>query len=385
MNDTPQSAERRIRARVEQAGGALTLTAAELRDEFGFRSLTPETRKAIASLLGSERIDSTPSLEDVTDDGELILQSIGPAPALGKFFETFGKALGTIAGLAVFVYVIGGLTVLARLQRLELPAESIVPEIPRERLALLGLSQLLTTLVIGGLIAAIALALLPARGADESWRQWFSRLRRQNRRKWIPAVALIAVLVLLAPVSANGFVYIAALLLGATWFVGSWRRLRNPLTGLLVALLIAGAVTVLRQLEFPSPFGTARVTVTTEAAPLIPEAPEGEIRARVIETTDDAVLLGYESPETQALEEATGGREPPILLVVPRDIVERIAYDVPLEPQSHADPLGQQLLKWSPLPSSWRIPPMCLVPTCEWDTTSEIEHREPTFSLPFVF
>ena len=76
---------------------------------------------------------------------------------LGELFDTLGKALAALAGLAVFVYVIGGLTVLARLERLELPAESVVPEIPRERLALLGLAQLLWTLVLGGAIAVLAL------------------------------------------------------------------------------------------------------------------------------------------------------------------------------------------------------------------------------------
>ena len=49
---------------------------------------------------------------------------------LDDLFDTFGKAVAAIAGLAAFVYVIGGLTVLARLQRLELPAESVFRRYP---------------------------------------------------------------------------------------------------------------------------------------------------------------------------------------------------------------------------------------------------------------
>jgi hypothetical protein len=83
-------------------------------------------------------------------------------PRLGDLFNGVAETLGTLAGLAVFVYVIGGLSVLARLDRLELPAEAVIPEIPRERLALLGLAQLLWTLVLGGAIAALALWLIRA-------------------------------------------------------------------------------------------------------------------------------------------------------------------------------------------------------------------------------
>jgi len=212
-------------------------------------------------------------------DGELKPSSL---------FDTVGKALGSIAGLAVFVYVVGGLTVLARLRRIDLPPEVVIPKIPRERLALIGLAQLTWTLVLGGLIAALAIWLLPDREPEESWRHWWARLPRQDKRKWIPALFVLAAIVLIAPLSANGLAYVGILLLGVISFV-AWSRRRGRLVSFLVALALAGAVTVLRQLEFPTPFTGAEVTLTPGSAALIPEAQNGVILARVVETTDDEI------------------------------------------------------------------------------------------------
>jgi hypothetical protein len=306
---------------------------------------------------------------------------------LGELFDTVGKALAALAGLAVFVYVIGGLTVLARLERLELPAEAVVPEIPRERLALLGLAQLLWTLVLGGTIAALALWLIPAREPGESWRTWLGRLPRQGKRKWIPALALLAVIVLIAPWSVNGLIYLAALLLGVAWFIAKGRD--RPVIGVVLALALAGGVTVLRELEFPARFTRAEVTLTRESAPLFPEARRGAgservietAAARVIETTDDQVLIGYESPGQAEQETATGARLPPALLVIPRESVARLFYEVPEDPASHSNSLAQEVLGVSPTP----LPLMCLIPSCEWDDTGDVEHDEPAWSAPFVF
>jgi hypothetical protein len=330
---------------------------------------------------------------------------------LDDLFDTFGKAVAAIAGLAAFVYVIGGLTVLARLQRLELPAESVIPEIPRERLALIGLAQLLWTLVLGGAIAALALWLIPGRRPGESWRTWLERLPREEKRKWIPALALLAVIVLIAPWSINGLAYVAVLLLGMAWFVGHGRD--RPLLALLVALLLAGTVTGLRELEFPGRFTRGEVTLTRDSAPLIPEARRDELserlkeldggssigpgrtaaiehrearvidhrNARVIETTDDAVLIGFEGRRQGKHERKKEVRLPPVLVVIPRESVARIRY-VPQEyPASHSNSVAQKVLGTSPPP----LPLMCLIPSCEWDDTPDVESYEPAWSAPFVF
>ena len=301
---------------------------------------------------------------------------------LSSFFDTIGKALGSLAGLAVFIYVVGGLTVLARLQRLDLPAEVVVPKIPRERLALVGLAQLLWTLVLGGLIAALAIWMLPDREPEESWPQWWGRIRRERKKRWVPAVAVVAAIVLIAPLSANGLLYVGVLVTGVTWFV-AWSRLHGRLISVAVALLLAGAVTVLRQLEFPTPFTAANVTLTTESAELIQEddVTEGVIHARVVQTTGDEILLSWESKEQNEREERLGVRLPPRLLVIPRDSVEEIRYQLPAKPQSHSDSLAQHLVGHSVPP----LPLMCLLPTCEWDESGDIEEAEPTFSPPFVF
>jgi hypothetical protein len=180
----------------------------------------------------------------------------------------------------------------------------------------------LWTLVLGGAIAALALWLIPARAPGESWRTWLGRLPRQGKRRWIPALALLAVIVLIAPWSVNGLVYLAALLLGVAWFIARGRD--RPVVRLLLALALAGAVTVLRELEFPARFTRAEVTLTPESAPLFPEARRGKgseraietAAARVIETTDDQVLIGYESPGQADRETATGINLPPALLVI---------------------------------------------------------------------
>jgi hypothetical protein len=305
-------------------------------------------------------------------DGELRPSSL---------FDTVGKALGSLAGLAIFVYVVGGLTVLARLRRIDLPPEVVIPEIPRERLALIGLAQLLWTLVLGGLIAALAIWLLPDREPEETWGQWWARLRGHDKRKWIPALFVVVAIVLIAPLSANGLAYVAILLLGVILFV-AWGRRRGRLVSFLVALVLAGAVTVLRQLEFPTPFAGAEVTLTPEAAPLIPEAQDGVIPvARVVETTSDDILLSYQTAENKLLKEERGIREPPRLLVIPRESVARIRYQVAPHAASHSNSIAQEVIGFAPPP----LPLMCLIPTCEWDETSDVELEEPSASPPFVF
>jgi hypothetical protein len=304
-------------------------------------------------------------------DGELRPSSL---------FDTVGKALGSLAGLAIFVYVVGGLTVLARLRRIQLPPEVVIPEIPRERLALIGLAQLLWTLVLGGLIAALAIWLLPDREPEETWRHWWARLGGHDKRKWIPALFVVVAIVLIAPLSANGLAYVAILLLGAILFVG-WGRRRGRLVSFLVALVLAGAVTVLRQLEFPTPFAGADVTLTPEAAARIEEDRDGVIKARVVETTSDDILLSYQSPAEKKAKRERGIRQPPRLLVIPRDSVAWIRYQVAPHAASHSNSIAQEVIGFAPPP----LPLMCLIPTCEWDETSEVELEEPSSSPPFVF
>jgi hypothetical protein len=304
-------------------------------------------------------------------DGELTPSSL---------FDTVGKAIASLAGLAIFVYVIGGLTVLARLRRPDLPAEVVIPTIPRERLALIGLAQLLWTIVLGGLIAAAALWLLPDREPDETWRNWWARLPRQGKGKWIPALVVLAAIILIAPLSANGLAYVCILLLGAFWFVAFSRR-QGRLVSVLVALLLAGALTVLRQLEFPTAFTGAEVTLTPQSAPLVEEAQGGVIFARVVETTNEDILLSYQTPENKRLKIEKGIRLPPRLLVIPRESVARIRYQLPPNTASHSNSLLQEMIGFSPPP----LPLMCLLPTCEWDESGDVELREPSSSPPFVF
>jgi hypothetical protein len=301
---------------------------------------------------------------------------------LGELFDTLGKGIAVVAGLAIFVYIVGGLTMVARMERLDLPAEVVIPEIPRERLAVLGLAQVLWTLILGGLIAAVALWLMPSRRHGESWPLWRRRVLRDDRHWWISAAVVLASIVLIAPASANGAIYLGLLLLGVAWFVG-WGRGVNPLVAMAVVLVVSGAVTVLRQLEFPSPFTYAHVSLKADAAELVPEVSptSGYIIARMIEVSDDDLLMAYESPEQNASEEATGERRPPVLLTIPRDSVQRISYRLPKDPQSHSNSIAQHLFGLSPSP----LPLMCLIPTCEWDETDDVESDEPSFSAPFVF
>jgi hypothetical protein len=310
-------------------------------------------------------------------------QPKGGERSAGELFKGIGETLGTLAGLAVFVYVIGGLTVLVRLDRLELSGEVVIPEIPRERLALLGLAQVLWTLVLGGLIAVAALVLLrgSARGKGEAWGAWWRRLRSERKREWIPALVLLVVIVLIAPVSLNGFLYLAVLLFGVGWLMASGRTPSvGSIAAVVASLLIAAAITVLREREFPEPFDRAEVALSKEKVAGVPEAVQGRVSGRVIESTDDELLLGYEAPEIEAREKATGERIPPNLLVIPQGSVDRILYQGLIEPQSHSESVAQVAFGWAV-----RFPLVCLVPTCEWDDSGEVEHREPTFSPPFSF
>lgn len=293
--------------------------------------------------------------------------------------DTFGKALAAIASLAVFVYLIGGATVLVRLDRLELPAEAIIPEIPRERLALLGLTQILWSLLLAGALSAAAFWALPGREPKETWRKWKESLAAHDRRRWAGTLVALALVVALAPVSVNGLLYVLVLLGGTAWFLACALRV-HPLITVIVAIGMASVLTIARELEFPSPFPTAVVTLSEDVESLVPESVDGKISARVIEKTDDEVLLGYESAEQDAREAAEPGlRLPPVLLVLPRDQVIRMTYGLPGSPQSHSDSLLQKVFDWPP--------PMCLLSlACEWDTAPDgNESGEETYTVPLVF
>lgn len=339
-------------------------------------------------------------------------------PRLADLFNGVAETLATLAGLAVFVYVIGGLSVLARLDRLKLPAEAVIPEVPRERLALLGLAQLLWTIVLGGAIAALALWLIPTLSPGESWSSWGRRLLREEKRKWIPAAVLLLVIILIAPWSVNGVIYLVLLLAGIAWFIVNGTE--RPLVGALLVLLVAGALTVLRELEFPGRFTRAEVTLSRDVASEFPEATKDVVNpqldkvrtdllkpakarafkpakaraikrinarmidersARVIATTPEEVLIGFEGRQQQKSEAASMDRLPPVLVVIPRDSVARLRYEVPDDPASHSNSIAQELVGMSPPP----LPLMCLIPSCEWDENGDEELNEPAWSAPFVF
>jgi hypothetical protein len=103
--------------------------------------------------------------------------------------------------------------------------------------------------------------------------------------------------------------------------------------------------------------------------------------ARVVETTSDDILLSYQTPENKELKQERGIRNPPRLLVIPRDSVARIRYQVAPHAASHSNSIAQEVIGFSPPP----LPLMCLIPTCEWDETSDVELGEPSSSPPFVF
>jgi len=103
--------------------------------------------------------------------------------------------------------------------------------------------------------------------------------------------------------------------------------------------------------------------------------------ARVIETTDDAVLIGFEGRRQGERENQTGVRLPPALVVIPRESVARIRYVPQENPASHSNSVAQKVLGTEPPP----LPLMCLIPSCEWDETADVESYEPAWSAPFVF
>jgi hypothetical protein len=313
------------------------------------------------------------------------------AARFGEFFDSLGKALAVVAGLAIVVYIIGGLGMYARLQRQGLPPEAIVPEIPRERLALLGLTQLLVTVVLGLLLVWLARR-VPAREPQESWRVWWQRVVA-NWAFMAASVAGFLIVVLLAPWSVNGVLLIVLLLVAFVWFLG-WGRRVDPIVVFAVALAVAVGFTVLRQLEFPTPHTMATVTLTPRGAELVPEArlveeavllegadgteleagPQAEnrvIRGRVLVTTDSELLLGWES-QVQRLQETETGEQDLTLLRIPRSRVGELAYDAQKDPVTFSDSvvgkLGGPDLK-------------CLIPICQLGSNEESRAS----GIPFFF
>ena len=122
-------------------------------------------------------------------------------------------------------------------------------------------------------------------------------------------------IVLIAPWSIDGLAYVAVLLVGMAWFIGHGRD--RPLLALRSTAIGPKRTSAIERRD-------ARVI--------------DHLNARIIETTDDAVLIGFEG--------------------------ER-----------------QKVLGTSPRP----LPLMCKIPSCEWDETADVESYEPAWSAPFVF
>jgi hypothetical protein len=293
---------------------------------------------------------------EVSFAGPTVPPDVASAPSsTGQdFVDRFGKALGAVAGLAIVVYIVGGIGVYARLQRQALPPEAIVPEVPREQLVFLGLGQLFITTVLGFLLLW-ATRRMPGRLPDEGWDAWVQRVRTQKVFLALLAGAFVAILVL-TPYSTNGLIA-AMLLVGFVAWVLGWGWRVGPIVLVSVALAVAITYTVVRVSEFPPPYTTATVRLTAEAGQLVPEDQDGVVRARVLSVTDDEVLLGYESSEQRAREAETGVQMDLSLIRLPRDAVGEILYDAPRNPASFSESVTEHVFGAPNV--------MCIVPTCQ--------------------
>jgi hypothetical protein len=291
----------------------------------------------------------------------------GTLSNLGGAFDNVGKVTAGIAGLGGLAYLVALAVMAIRLHDAGLPSLEVLSALPRDQLLVSGIVELTVTLGVAVLLAALIVfgaRMRPGHKqgqpqADGTQPAEAKRLgrRRLRRLRWRSEhsaargllILLVALSVAFAPLSTPGLVWVAAQV-GLLVFV----LLRRPpvLQVLLVAALAACALTLTRQLEFPSPYPGATVAVTVEEGG---ESRLETLTGRYVGATSDEVLIGVKDADTEELERLLGTRLPSSLLQVPRSQVDQIVLKSVRAPSEPSDSLAERILG---------ISLTCLIPTC---------------------
>ncbi len=210
------------------------------------------------------------------------------------------QVAGAATGFVVFLHLVGGMIVWARLSALNLPADQVVGSLPREFLLTTGTRALLIPLVSGSAAAAVVYLVGGSGGVGQ----------------WIPALSLfvaIAVVVLvvrlswdrLALVALLGAALVAAAVYLTVFAAGTASVRRTAWTLFLAVALFGGVVAFLRAQVPPVKLGRAYITFKNG------------------ETTTGYYLAA--TPEDVYLIPGAFGRSVGRVLVVPRDLIANVS------------------------------------------------------------
>lgn len=267
--------------------------------------------------------------------------------------DNTGKAIATVAGTGVFFFAAGYYIEWQRLKEDSLPAEEILPLIPKEQVAAAGVRELFVSTVFAGLVLAFLGVLLVwlIRLAHDPSRRWVTRLLKPIvAREGIFATGAIGLLTLmLVPTSKGGIV--SAIVVTVLFFVGiklvndfleAEETKRFPLWQLSLAVAIVAIVlTTARQWEFPERRPVATVTLTNGSV----------LRGRYVASDANRILI---------VNGDNSARPPVRLIDLRRDRVRNLR----LERRPPEEPGDRSLLAelLAPLPAAVQL--TCIPPEC---------------------
>jgi hypothetical protein len=253
--------------------------------------------------------------------------------ALGEAFNDIAKVAAGVAALGGVAYLVALLTVGLRLQDAGLPSHEVLSTVPRDQLLVGGTIELLATLVGAAVLVLLAV------------------VARRNLR--VQSLLLLA-LVLIVPVSVAGGLWV--LVTGS--LVALLRFWKTPNVAAVIVLfgVVAVALTLTRQTDFPSPFADAKLALTPVAGDEgVTPATVPPISGKYIGATSTDVLVGVKGEGRRAVEEILDGeRVADSLVLIPRARIEQLVLSSSQRevepPESLAARLGLEVT--------------CLLPTC---------------------
>jgi hypothetical protein len=253
--------------------------------------------------------------------------------SVGGLFESWGRVVAGVASLGGLAYLIALVVMVIRLNDAGLPSVEVVSALPRDQLLVLGIVELIVTVAVASVL--VGLAILASRLKSKAQSE-----REQPRRRTIKTelamarwtvIGLMVASLLVVPISVPGLLWAAALIALLVYLV----LLPNPpLWQILLVAVAAGlTLTLTRQLEFPSPFAGATVTIKVDSAPSEP------ISGSYLGSTSSEVLLGV---------------KPSRLVMVPRSRIEQVVLEPAPDPRKPSDSIAELI----------GLPLTCLFPKC---------------------
>lgn len=250
---------------------------------------------------------------------------------VGAWIEPIATAAGAVAGLVIFVHLLGGIVMWLRFRKAGLPADQAVALMSREQMLTVGLRLIVLPMIVSGILA-IALVLLGKRRSVDG--RFGTALRRV-----LLGLSSVVVLVLFytLPASWASLTWVALVLVIFYWWRGFGARHR-PADQLsswrlaAVAVLAAAIISLGRQIDQP-----VQLLQTTVA--LGSGAHATQVEGVFVAASDTAVYVGNTATHK--------------ITAIRRDDVTSITLGPPLERAPN-----RSLLSWLSSRQEWSLTPL---------------------------